>query len=120
MEMGGCASQSGRSSGWAVCNGARSDNDGRLQQCMLGPIAPVAALRHVVALMRQGFCHPRTPICLPPGLQDSSKPKRPDYKFHKKRKQGKGSRGKGAYGINADGAGDGLGVAYGKKGGIVR
>ena len=48
------------------------------------------------------------------------KAKRPDYKFHKKQKRDKGTRGKGAFGIQSDGTEDGLGIVYGKRGGIIR
>ena len=51
---------------------------------------------------------------------EQPKQKRPDYKFNKKQQRTKGQRGKGAYGIHQDGMGDGMGVAHGKKGGIVR
>lgn len=51
---------------------------------------------------------------------DKQKNRRPDYKFKKKEKRSKGTRGKNAFGIQADGAFDGGGIAYGKKGGILR
>ena len=41
-------------------------------------------------------------------------------KMHKKAPRSKGSRGKGAYGLVTDGFGGGMGVAYGKRGGLVR
>lgn len=54
------------------------------------------------------------------GAPAKSKPRRPDFKFQKKLKRSKDLRGKGAFGITTDGAFDGGGIQYGKRGGIMK